>query len=149
MHIWTYKFKVSSIMVEISISKISPFGASRGMEFQNFLQPWWRRVSVKLVILGASKGHVISNFLSMSKVSHSKRIMSESDLIWLKRAYWNLENGVKFYQKTLKTSLNLQEKTLKTLKIRVNQSVYTLNQDIKNLTPAIVEGHETNVCTNF
>ena len=113
-------------MVEIGISKISPFGASRGMEFQNFLQPWWRRVSVKLVILGASKGHVISNFLSMSKVSHSKRIMSESDLIWLKRAYWNLENGVKFYQKTLKTSLNLQEKTLKTLKIRVNQSVYTL-----------------------
>ena len=53
--------------------------------------------------------------------------MSESDLIWLKRAYWDLENGAKFYQKTLKTSLNLQEKTLKTLKIRENQSVYTLD----------------------
>ena len=127
MLIGAYKFKVSSIMVEISISKISPFGASRGMECQNFLQPWWRGVSVKLVILGASKGHVISNYLSMSKVSHSKGIMSESDLIWLKRACWNFENGVKFYQKTLKTSLNLQEKTLKTLKIRVNQSVYTLH----------------------
>ena len=44
--------------------------------------------------------------------------VSVFDLLWLKRGWWNLENRLKFCQKTLKRSPKLGEKTLKTLKLR-------------------------------
>ena len=37
-------------------------GASSGMEFQSFLQPWWKLMIFKVVIPGISRGKEFQNF---------------------------------------------------------------------------------------